>query len=581
MGITTSAWAWTARRKSFLLLTSTTFLLAFGPIETIMKKTTVLLLLAATTSSLSAQSWTLVSSANPALATPGFPTGTAPDFYEIAYADQGRGMVRALLSPNLSYGGQWLRLNDVFVPIARQNVEGLLGPNRSGVEANHVFLSISQAYSDVAPDGQIVFGGFAGPTGTSNTTLAAWRSQNGTNAEVLRFGDQGSLGPNLPFGAAWQFGSTGTSWLNLTSIGAGQVLIDSVALSPGGPTRGVIVLHQLTLGNQPCLLQESTLSNLSPNLGDGSVFSGAFNGYLPVVHDQRIYVNASTNTAGSNLREGIWRICDGAPRALALTNTIGNLGPGTSGTGVFDQIRTAPRPLEQNVVFLASFRPSTNSSLSDGIFVNRNNSNQLVAQTFVNSTVGPNYQNSQFTNLDSNNTSFSGAGLHLAFETNARKTDNSNFRGIWRIRPGGNPEPVALEGESGDVAPGPGQSFQRIDRWALFGNGDIVADCIVNNGPSGLYLFPLGRPPRLVLQDGQAITINGNISASVTSYGFPTSGDSSNGASASWSGTDSWAGKDGSILINAMLNVPSGGSGMALIRTQLSDPDRVFRNGFE
>lgn len=526
--------------------------------------------------------WSVIASDNPAIPTAGFPSGTAPAFYEVALADAGNGQIRAQLGSNSGgFDGHWLRVDGSFQRFARLDATGSVGPARTGVEANHVFREITQSADDLATDGQISILGRAGIPGSDVNSLppAIWRRLNGQNVELARFGTDGVLGPGL--GSNWRFGALGTSYTRLRSLDSGQVLIDAPLLSPENLERSALVLHTPGGGNQTCALRGSTGASNGPNLGNAAAFINA-SGFFPVAFSDRIFINATAS--GTENFEGIWQVCAGSPQPLAVSRFTGPLGPNAGvGSAEFALIRSLPQPLGNGIAFLAYFRTSAGASLRSGIFQNQAGLNSLLAQSDDSGSLGPNFGQARFASLDPLQTQIAGAAQQLAFEAIATDISNTAIPGLWRIRPQGNPEPVALVGVAGPFAPGAGQLFQRIDRWSLFPNGDIVAECLVQNGPSGLYLFAIGRAPRLILRNGQTISVNttaGIAQATVNSFSVIGAGDTSQGASAHPSGIDSWAARDGSVLVSASIALPTGNAN-ALMLSRVSDFDRFLVDGYE
>lgn len=526
--------------------------------------------------------WTVIATDNPAIPTAGFPSGTAPAFYEVALADGGGGQVRAQLGSNSGgFDGHWLRRGSIFQRFARLDATGSVGPGRSGAESNHVFREITQFADDLAAEGQISILARAGLPGSDANSLpqAVWRRLNGQNVELARFGTDGLLGPGV--GSNWRFGAQGTSYTRLRSLDSGKVLIDAPLLNPDNLERSALVLHTPGAGNQACVLRGSSAASNGPNLGNTAAFINA-SGFFPVVFADRIFINATASSTENF--EGIWQVCEGMPRPLAVSRFTGALGPAVGvGSAEFSQIRSQPQPLGNGIAFLASFRVSAGASLRSGIFQHQGGVNSLLAQSDDIGNLGPNFGQARFASLDPLQTQIAGAAQHLAFEAIATDLGNMAIPGLWRIRAQGNPEPVALVGVVGAFAPAPGQLFQRINRWSLFANGDIVAECSVANGPSGLYLFAIGQAPELILRNGQSVSVNttaGLAQATVNSF-FPIgAGDSSQGASAHPSGIDSWAARDGTVLVGASLGLTTGNAN-ALMLAQVSDFDRLLVDGFE
>jgi hypothetical protein len=522
-----------------------------------------------------AQTWTLLSSSNPVFATPGLPAGSSVQPVAVGQNDSDGQSLRFKIEQNSAFDGHWLRVGSAFQAVARTGVTGVLGPARPGAEANHQFLQLSQ-FADSGPNDSIAFFAEAGPAGSSGNARGFWRWQGGQNQELARQGTDGNLGPNL--GAGWTFyGFASTNDIHL-NVGPNGVAMAHEVVPPVGSRRSGLVLLRAS-GNQPCMVQSDTGAALGPNLPGASFNSGS---YVTARHGAQYFVQALATDSAT--REGIWEVCAGTPRPIAVSGLAGSLGPDVGSlTARFNTIRTLPKPHANNTqVFMASYRFSdTAPSLQGGVWRHQNGSNRLLAQTDdTSASLGPNYQGARFEFFDTINSSFDSADAHVAFETSVRTPSNTSIRGLWRIRPGGNPEPVVLEGQPGFGAPGSGQVFTRIDDWKLFGNGDLVAEVVSTFGPSGLYAFRIGRPPTLLLAANQTISLQIGGSASnalvqsfslIQGNGFATNTDS---------GTDAWAATDGGILVSA--TITSGGNNAnILMRLQAADLNKFFADGFE
>jgi len=237
----------------------------------------------------------------------------------------------------------------------------------------------------------------------------------------------------------------------------GAALAQSVT-SPTDAVRAALVLLRPD-GNRPCMLQDDPSTALGPNLGDGSVF--LFGTYRTARHGERYFVNATAS------REGLWQVCAGPPRPIAVVQGTGSLAPDVgSGSARFTTIRTLPRPMaDQALAFIASYDIDDGgpAPIRGALWWHRAGSNQLLAQTGDGSTAsGPNYQGAVFEFIDSVSSTFDAAGPYIALETSALTPQNQRINGLWRWRAGAPPEPVALEGQNGAVAPGPGQAFSSL-----------------------------------------------------------------------------------------------------------------------
>ncbi len=533
----------------------------------------------AISANLSAQTWTLVSSENEAFTSPGLPAGSRPTPFNAGLSDSdGQGARFQLAENDSALDGHWLSINSILQPVARRDTPGALGPRRTGAEQNHQFFATPQ-FADAGPGNTLTYLATAGVPSSTAFTTGFWRWQNGQNQELARWDTDGSLGPGL--GAGWRFLTTDANNRFLNTGANGTALAQFVASpAPANSSRTALVLLRPG-GNLPCMLQGDT-GALGPNVGAGSSF--AFGTYAAVRHGDRYFVNA---TSDSPIREGIWEVCNGAPRPIAVAGFVGQLGPNLAlPQARFNTIRFSPKPHAGGTqVFIADYNFEDNTFLRGSLWRHQNGVNQMLAQIAdSSSSFGPNYLGGTFEFFDTLNSDFDSAEGHIAFETFARTSSNAQVRGLWRIRPGGNPEPFALQNQPGKVSPGAGQTFTSIDRWKLFGNGDVIAECDVSGGPSGLYLFKVGRLPRLILSAGQTVPLqigNSTVSALVQSFS-PVLGDENANAAASDSGNgvDTWASTDGGVLVSA--SISSGGNTSAiLMRLQAVDLNRVFADGFE
>ena len=369
----------------------------------------------------------------------------------------------------------------------------------------------------------------------------------------------------------------------MRSLSNGNVVIDADLTSPTGADRDGVVLHVAGVGNFPCVVVGSTVANLSPNLGDNSTFGLTGSSFRPVVHGNKVFISATTTANTGEL--GIWEICNGAPRAIAASERTNALGPnyGTS-TAYFVAFGSNPRPgANGELIFEAQFRDANVVGVPflRGIFRNRGGVNQRLAFTSTTGTQGPNWLGSSFSALAP--ASLNGAGPFVAFEGTARTPDNTSVDGLWRIQPGGNPEPVALMGILGQFGPAAGQTFARIDEWTQFANGDVIANCAVNGSVNGIYRFAIGRAPETIIRVGQIIpvqTSNGVVQASINSFQLIAPTNDGASSSLNWSGVDSWTGTDASVMLQASINV-SGTNVNVLLLSQVADLDVLIKNGFE
>jgi hypothetical protein len=520
------------------------------------------------------QTWRVISATNNIIATPGFAGSPAPNFFRYSLLDSGNSVVVGQISaaPN---NGRWVRRQGSFVRYAQLDTTGTVGPNRQGAEAGHVFRSLRSGDDRLGSDSNIAILGLAGAPGASTGSLpnAAWRFNGSVNNEYARALVDTQLGPNL--GAGWFFADEA---LISHPQADGSILVFSNITSPTNFTRRGVVKNTVAGGNVTCALVGSTLPALSPNIGNSNPFNSISSVYS--LDGNRTFMFANTQIGATE--SGVWEICNGAPIARVLTARTGALGPSVPGlpNATFVEIITDLRNGGNGeFLFSASYRESA-ISIPRGLFRQKNGANNLIAKLDdTTAALGPNWLGSTFSRFE--NESLIGAGQHVAFEANVFTPQNTTVTGIFRIRPGGNPEPVVLA-EILAFGPGTGQTFARFDRWILLANGDIIADCAVNNGPSGLYRFRTGQAPQLLMAAGTIVpvqTTTGLVQASVVSYEVPVVEGDSAQSSYSWSGYESWAATDGTLLVGGTINVA--GTNVGALMVYNIDINAFLKDGFE
>jgi hypothetical protein len=340
-------------------------------------------------------------------------------------------------------------------------------------------------------------------------------------------------------------------------LSSGAVVIDTEVVSPSAQVLRSVHQHTPGAGNSACWIAGSALPSVGPNLGNSASFSVLRD--TVILDGSQVFAWARTNaTSALGFEAGVWRICNGAPAPIALTLRTGALGPNIGiPSAYFADINSNVRNGGSGeLLFSGDWVAGVGFAAGSGIFRQRNGVNTLIAKRDDAGTLGPNWQGARFSSYVP--ASLIGAGPHAAFAATAKTPDNTLFEGIWRIRPNGNPEPVALVGVPGAFGPKPTQSFQSIGQWTILANGDVIAECFVSGSVNGLYLFRVGQVPQLILSAGQLIpvtTSTGSVQASVISFSLPNPMDDTGPSSRAWAGIDSWAGTDGSVLARAVLNV--------------------------
>lgn len=518
--------------------------------------------------------WQVVAGEASTVVTPDIPSAASRTLQDVAIGDAGGALLGFRLQGAASAEGYWALHGGRLQRYAQLGSNAAPGPGRVGGEAAHVFLSLPAGSVSVAPDAQRGFAARAGdPAATLTATHGLWRWNGSGNIEFARALTDAVFGPGL--GAGWVFPNL-AGFAEARMLDAGQAVFIAEVTSPTNASHRIIARHVPGAGNQPCMRTSATEPALSPGLSPGDSFASTALTLSRVGVSRAGRVFARLPASGS--REGIFVLCEGAPRAIAADNVAGLLGPDT-GTGVatftgFSSM--APQPSgEDGAVFFANWRePAATTRV--GLFRHDGVANRGLAYLEPSGFYGPNWLDATWRSFDVD--SLSVAGDTVAFVAGLDTTDGGDPTGLFRVRTGQSPELVALIGLVGaPYEPEPGRTWRSFDALAVFENGDIVLDATTNpNATRDLWLLRSGRAPRRLLAPGQALrvpTAQGFVDTTISSYSVPL------GGARYADGSDGWIGADGTMLFAAQ----AVGYSKVLVtaRAPTLPPGVVHRDGFE
>jgi hypothetical protein len=347
--------------------------------------------------------WRAVIGTNSSVVVPGLPS-TPRSYGDILLSDAGAGRVGVRMTSS-GMLGYWAYRQGAWAQYMKEGVTGALGPGRSGGESAHVFLDYSSGFGAAGFDGQRVFVAKAGaPNDTVNATWGVWRWDQQKNVEIVRVLTDGALGPGK--GPNWAY-AAGTSF-GVRAMNAGRVLVNADVTSPTGQVNRLLMQATPGQANQPCMLRNETSRDLAPNLIAGDTFdtSWDFNS-LAVTPGNRVYGAFSASSG-----DGVWEVCNGAPRARAATSRTDALGPAIGvATATFSGSFTTPRPgNEGNVYFFANFRPTSGDSSRAGLFWNDGATNRPLAMNDTSGNYGPHWADATWSSFDTNSLMSAGPG---------------------------------------------------------------------------------------------------------------------------------------------------------------------------
>ncbi len=509
--------------------------------------------------------WRVVAGEDSRVVTTGMPNGTGRSLTDAILGDAGGELVGLRVTSPDSLAGYWARTPGTFVRYTELGVTGVRGPGRQGAEAGHVFQNIVSGDGASAPDGQRVFAGRAGEPGSStNNSYGIWRWDGTRNVEIARAQTDAVLGPGL--GAGWRFADA-SGFAVGRAMNGGNVVLDADLLSPTNASGRAIVRHVPGTGNRPCLRAGATEAALAPGLAAGDSFHTGWTltDSVSVTREGRVY--GVFDATGS--RGGIWEICAGNPRAVAVDDETGARGPDIGiATATFSNDFEAAQPgLPNQLYFFNYFRRTSGSSSEYGLFWHDGSRNRPMAYRDTTGYYGPNWIDATW--LTFNPETLSANGAYAAFTARVETTDGGNPTGFWRVRTGQRPELVALIGIPGQYGPEPTRTWVSFGASAVLANGTIVVEARTNPGDvNALWALEAGRAPRKLLEPGQAVTVattTGNLQATVSTFDLPGYGSDSS------RGRDRWIGADGNVLVSATVAT----YGQVLLLAQASD--RIFR----
>lgn len=512
--------------------------------------------------------WRAVIGTNSSVVVPGLPS-TPRSYGDILLSDAGAGRVGVRMTSS-GMLGYWAYRQGAWAQYMKEGVTGALGPGRSGGESAHVFLDYNAGFGAAGFDGQRVFVAKAGaPNDTVNATWGVWRWDQQKNVEIVRVLTDGALGPGM--GANWAYASNVS--FGARAMNGGRVLVNADVTSPTGQVNRLLMQSTPGQANQPCMLRNETSRDLAPNLIAGDYFdtSWDFNS-LAVTPGNRVYGAFSASSG-----DGVWEVCNGAPRARAATSRTDALGPNIGvATATFSGSFTTPRPgNEGNVYFFANFRPTSGDSSRAGLFWNDGATNRPLAMNDTSGNYGPHWADATWSSFDTN--SLMSAGPWSAFTATVRTSDGGTPSGLWRVRAGGTPELVALFDLIGTYGPEPGRSWSSFYARAILPNGDIIVSAYTNsNNEYALWLLKRGAAPQRILAAGWSVlipTASGVVADTVSSFSFDDSGPALYGG-----GSDSWIGADGSVLVQ--VNAATYGSVRVMV-IPANYVDLIYKDGFD
>ena len=370
-----------------------------------------------------------------------------------------------------------------FDTIALTGTDGPLGPGLGpGVQFTR-FLTPS-----INTKGVIAFG--ADLTDQTSGSDGVWLVNNdGKSQPVALLDTDGQSGPNL--GAGTSFNRLTTSLaLGVPAVSLVPNINDDAEVAFFGGVDGNTFgygLWKTSNDNPVALALTNTSGPLGPNLGDGHTFSNikvpAFN-----ANSQLVFVGFLIGSGNSSTDVGgIWLVDGGNPRAAALADTDGLLGPGL-GTGF--TFESLGRPLLNTngiVVFSAPLNgPGISNANNGGVWTVKNGESPAAIvregnDGMLGPGLGPGISFDRVGVADINDQ----GEILIGGRLKGSGINSSNRDGIWRFRDAQSMEFVARSGTDGPLGPGlgPGVTFSDLGQSWFLPNSNFVFQATLEGPP--------------------------------------------------------------------------------------------------
>lgn len=521
--------------------------------------------------------WRVVAAdSNASLVLPQLPSGVVFDVTRVRLNDA-TGAVSLGLTNTSHTARLWTERNGQLAPVMDLATAGALGPGRTGGEAGHIFRAV-WFKQDGSQGGHSVFAARAGeatqPVDAATFGLWLWNGQR--NTEVGRVNSPGALAPGFASDVLFTaFGNTtANTYPDAQLLANGRVLIPATVTG----SRAAVTQHIPGHGNQGCALENSTDPDWSPDISADDYFFGLGSATFgtPVVGaTAEVYMAADYRVGTSGTRRGIFRICDGAPRSLARTGEQGAFGPGLSDTSATFTELDRVRPATPGEVFFWGRGNGAGGAFIGG-FHHANGLNRPLWLNGTDGAYGPGYTSYSF-NQTGVPIMFA-AGQYAVLNTTIRPAaGTTSIRGLWRLRPGHSPEPVAIVGDTGSFAPAPGRAWRSFELTTILDSGEILTLAEVSNPvATGVWRLRPGAAPERILAVGDLVSVptaTGVVERAITSISASYFDDTT-------PLHDSWVSRQGDVM--ARVNVQGiTTTAQLFVRGRPGHADRMFQHAFD
>ena len=526
---------------------------------------------------------TIISDQNANIAFPNLPASYIIASSSAAISDVGNADMGVFLSNAAAGNGHWAQVESSWRQFAAINTSNATGPGRTGAESGHVFFEWD-GVSDSAGSNIRTFIGRAGsPLQPSSVATWGMYAFNGlANVEVARGGNVGALGPNLATG--WQFNTSRNPFDRIIPQANGRVVISAQVDSPSNTFIPAVVLHVPGFGNRGCAATGLT-GPLAP--GVGLTFNELR--WVVAASDGPVYMHGAQVNGSFVTAEGIWAICEGAPSVKALAKVTGVRGPGLpASTAIFNTIQNFITTAGgDSFHFGASGQETAGAGAVpfDGIFRHDGTANAPVALRSVQGELGPKVAGFVFSQFGTIKVQAAASFGLLRATVNDVVTPTDSREGLWRTTASSSAQPIALVNATGSLlAPSATRRWVNFQNEAIFANGDVLTiatTALLAGGDQkrGLWRLRPNRAPESMMAIGDRVTLTTASGPQLVAITDIETVLSSSGPIQLYSGDDSWASADGSVIVG--VNLAGFSSTSFFVRGLATDLSVLLADGFE
>ena len=275
----------------------------------------------------------------------------------------------------------------------------------------------------------------------------------------------------------------------------------------------------------------------------------------------------------------------------ALAKVTGVRGPGlAASTAIFNAIQNLITTAGGNSFYFGASGQETAGAGAvpfDGIFRHDGTANAPVALRSVQGELGPKVPGFVFSQFGTIKVQAAASFGLLRATVNDVVTPSDSREGLWRTTAASTAQPIALVNATGSLAhlaPSATRRWVNFQNEAIFANGDVLTiatTALIAGGDQkrGLWRLRPNRAPESIMAVGDRVTLTTASGPQLVAITDIETVLSSSGPVQLYSGDDSWASADGSVIVG--VNLAGFSSTSFFVRGVGTDLSVLLADGFE